>query len=345
MRLRAPRAALAGVAALTAAVPLAWRASRGANRISLDRRVALVTGASRGLGLALSRELARRGARLVLCARDEDHLMGAAAELEAAGAEVLARSCDVSDVEQVQALVDAALERFGGLDLVINNAGVIAAGPMECQRLEDYRLMMDVMFWGVVHPTLAALPHLRERPGARVVNITSIGAIVSAPHLVPYGAAKFAARGFSEGIRAELADAGVAVTTVYPGLMRTGSHRNALFKGRQEAEYTWFALAATNPAVSTSAERAARRIADAAERGDPTVLLGISATLAMRAQGLFPTTVQRALGLADRLLPGAEGGSAVAEPGREHETAVTRSPLTALGRSAAEDLRQHVRKD
>src|SRR5207237_10885730 len=122
---------------------------------------------------------------------------------------------------------------------------VISVGPILSQELKDFQEAMDVMFWGTVHPTLAVLPQMLTRGRGRIVNITSIGGKVSVPHLVPYGCAKFAAVGFSEGLHAEVKRFGVNVTTVVPGLMRTGSHLNASLKGKQEYEYGWFALRGT----------------------------------------------------------------------------------------------------
>ena len=111
----------------------------------------------------------------------------------------------------------------------------------------DFEDAMGTMFWGMVYTTLAALPQMTERGAGRIVNITSIGGKVAVPHLLPYCCAKFAAVGFSEGIRAELAKDHIKVTTVVPGLLRTGSHANAVFKGDHHKEYGWFSLAATRP--------------------------------------------------------------------------------------------------
>src|SRR5207253_5505608 len=140
--------------------------------------------------------------------------------------------------------------RFGQIDVLINNAGIIAVGAVPSQTLVDYQEAMDVMFWGVVYPTLAVLPQMMRRGSGHIGNITSIGGKISVPHLVPYGCAKFAAVGFSEGLHAEVKRFGVNVTTVVPGLMRTGSHLDAFFKGKQEYEYGWFALSGTNPLFS-----------------------------------------------------------------------------------------------
>jgi NAD(P)-dependent dehydrogenase (short-subunit alcohol dehydrogenase family) len=320
---------------------------RRRERFDLDGAAVLITGASRGLGYALAREFGCRGAKLAVCARGGEHLEGARAELERAGADVFAQPCDVGDRRAVSEFVDGVVSRFGGIDVVVNNAGVITVGPVLVQRLEDYREAMDVMLWGVVHPTLAALPHLLARGGGRIVNITSIGGKVSAPHLLPYNTAKFAAVGFSEGLRAELAPYGVKVTTVVPGLMRTGSPRNAAFKGHHRAEYGWFITAASIPGLSMNAERAARLIVDASVRGDPELILTAPAKLAVRAQGMFPGLTSRALGVAKRLLPaadGAGGGGEDRRPGHASESAVTRSPVTVLQRRAEDRLRQHPRQ-
>ena len=148
-------------------------------------------------------------------------------DLRQRGAEVLAVSCDVTDQEQVRSLVDQATQHFGRVDIVVNNAGIIQVGPMSTTTTEDFANALDVMFWGTLYPTLAVLPQMRARRSGRVVNITSIGGMVSVPHLLPYTCAKFAAVGLSEGLRAELGQEGIRVTTVVPGLMRTGSYVQA----------------------------------------------------------------------------------------------------------------------
>jgi NAD(P)-dependent dehydrogenase (short-subunit alcohol dehydrogenase family) len=306
--------------------------------------VALVTGGSRGLGLALSRELAQQGCRLAICARDESELAAARIDLQQFGAEVLAIPCDVSDQAQVAAMVEGVTQHYGRIDILINNAGIIVGAPVETLTRADFERVMDINFWGVLNPTLEVLPAMRTRGAGRIVNITSIGGKISVPHLLPYSCAKFAAVGLSEGLRAELADTGISVTTVVPGLMRTGSHLNAEFGGEQEAEYRWFALGASAPyPVAIGADRAARLIVRAAKRGQAECTYPLSAVVAARLSGLLPSVTTNALAVVDRFLPqpprqaaGTRSGAAVEA---EIEGPVLRA-ATILGRAAAEEYKQ-----
>jgi NAD(P)-dependent dehydrogenase (short-subunit alcohol dehydrogenase family) len=322
-------------------------AARGAGPGGKRGGVALVTGGSRGLGLLIARELAIRGFCLAICARDSAELAAAESELAGLGAEVLAVRCDVADREEVERLVRSVVERFGGLDVLVNNAGIIEVAPVTAMTVEDFTTALDVMFWGTLHPTLAALPQLRAQGRGRIINITSIGGKISAPHLLPYNCAKFAAVGLSEGLRAELGGSGVTVTTVVPGLMRTGSHVHAFFKGQQRKEFAWFAVAASLPGLSMNAKRAARRAVRAGLAGRAELILTPAATLAVRVHGLFPGTTARALGVANRFLPSA-GPDSRPVPGaaaaKDLDSRLLRA-VTVLGRSAARRFHQHVGAD
>jgi short-subunit dehydrogenase len=197
------------------------------------------------------------------------------------------------------------------VDILVNNAGTIQVGPFESMTTKDFEDAMRVMFWGMLHPTLTVLPDMLGRRSGRIVNITSIGGKVSMPHLLPYGCAKFAAVGLSEGLRAELKSQGIRVTTIVPGLMRTGSFLNAFFKGRQEKEFRWFSLGATLPLISMDAKRAARQIVDATRRGQAERVLSLPAGLLADFHGQFPGLTADLLALANRfVLPRAEGGRA-----------------------------------
>ena len=308
---------------------------RRARGLELHGATVLITGGSRGLGLLLAREFGRHGARVAICARDPAELQRASADLGALGITAVTVPCDVSDRGEVHAMVDTVVRELGTIDILVNNAGVIQVGPLETMTVEDFEASMATNFWGAVYTTLAALPVLRAAGRARIVNIASIGGKISVPHLLPYSASKFALVAFSEGLRAELASTGVLVTTVCPGLMRTGSPRNASFKGRHRAEYAWFAISGALPGLSIDAERAARRIVAACRAGAPEVILSLPAQVIARAHGLLPGVMTEALALAARLLPGAGGIGTRAVRGWESESAAAPSWLTRLGDEAA----------
>jgi short-subunit dehydrogenase len=316
-----------------------WKRSRALP--SFAGQVVVITGGSRGLGFAMAQEFAARGAKLVLCARDEEILREAESRLAHMRAEVLAMPCNIANQNEAEQLIREATQRFGRVDIVVNNAGTIEVGPIESQTLTDFHGAMNTMFWGMVYTTMAALPPMMERRSGRIVNITSIGGKVALPHIAPYTCAKFAAMGFSQALRSELAKNGIKVTTVVPGLMRTGSHANAVFKGDHRKEYSWFSLATTLPISAMDAHRAARLIVDAAARGTAEIILTPQARLLTLAHGIAPGTVADVLGMANRFLPGTGSGDPHRHTGKESETSVTQSFLTALGRAAGRDLNQH----
>jgi short-subunit dehydrogenase len=269
--------------------------------------IALVAGASRGLGLLVARELGDRGHRVVICARDEDELIQAAMLLRERGIDVTPKVCDISDRDAVLALVADVEESVGPIHTLVTVAGVILVGPLASMTEDDFTVAVDTMLWGPVHLALAVLPHLRERRSGHIGTVTSIGGMVSVPHLLPYSTAKFAAVGFSQGLSAELAGSGVTATTIVPGLMRTGGHLHAQFSGQQTREYAWFATAGSLPLVAMDAERAAYKMVDAVLLGKPTVILSPLAKFGARFNGLAPSTTARLMGVAQRLLPGAPG--------------------------------------
>ncbi|HZR99970.1 MAG TPA: SDR family oxidoreductase [Chloroflexota bacterium] len=315
------------LAAAAVGVGLAGReAVRRRLEADLRGQVALVTGGSRGLGYLLAREFGRQGCRLAICARDAAELEQARADLSGQGFDVLAVPCDVGDRAQVEQLVAATTAHYGQIDLLVNNAGIIQAGPFESQTEGDFREALDVMYWGVLYPTLAVLPQMRARRAGRLVNVTSIGGKVAVPHLLPYDCAKFAAVALSEGLRAELARDGITVTTIVPGLMRTGSILNAVFKGPHRAEFAAFSVLGSLPLVSMDAERAARQIVAATRRGDAERVLGLPATLLARFHGLFPGATADILGLVNRALPRADGAGGERARGMALHAEV-RSPL------------------
>ena len=334
--------AIAGLMA-GAGVALAARAFwNGLTLADISGQSVLITGASRGLGFAMAQEFARQGCRLAICARSDEELEVAAAQLRAMGAEVLTIACDVTIQDDVQKMVQQVIAEFGQIDILVNNAGVIQVGPLQSQTVADFQEAMDTMFWAHVYTTLAVLPHMTARRSGRIANITSIGGKIAVPHLIPYSSAKFAAVGFSEGITAELAKDRIKVTTVCPGLMRTGSHENAYFKGDHRKEYAWFSLGASSPLTAIGARRAARSIVNAVRRGQAEVILSVPAKAAALFHGIAPGTTAQILGVTNRLMPGSNATNPDRHRGFESKSMVSESPLTALGRRAAEKLNQRA---
>ena len=254
----------------------------------LSEKVVLITGGSRGLGRAMAREFAAYGARVAVCARDEEDLARVREEFSSRGDHFFSAACDVWHRDQVQSLLSSVEKALGLVDVLVNNAGTILVGPLEHMTVQDFEDVMRVNFWCAIHTTLAALPGMRRRGQGRIVNITSIGGKVAFPHLLPYTASKFALVGFSEGLRAELAKDGISVTTVFPDWMRTGSPRNAEFKGNDQQEYAWFTITDSLPGASMRAERAARQIVRACQNGESEVVLGLPAKLAVIAKESRP---------------------------------------------------------
>ena len=301
----------------------------------------LITGGSRGLGLVMARELAAQGARLTLVARDEAELNRAADDIQTRQpfAEVLPAPADIRARYQAERAIAMAVERFGGIDVLINNAGVIQVGPIDHMKIADYEDAMLTHFWGPLYMMLAAIPHMRRQNAGRIVNISSIGGKISVPHLVPYSASKFALAGLSEGLRAELARHNIVVTSVYPGLMRTGSPVNAMFKGQRPQEYAWFAISDSLPLASISPERAARQIIRACRYGDAELIITVQAKMAVLAQTLAPELFADVMATINQLLPGPSMRDGdVAGDGRESESkfAGPSSTLTASTYDAAE---------
>jgi len=287
---------------------IARRVLRTRRALELRDRVALLTGGSRGLGLVLARELGRSGARVVLVARDQAELDWARQDLEARGIDASIVVADVAVEADVERAIQTVVSMYGRLDILVNNAGVITVGPLEHMTEADFQHAMAVHFWGPLRAMRAAIPYLRQNGGGRIVNISSIGGKVAVPHLAPYCASKFALTGLSTALRGELADSGIYITTVSPGLMRTGSPFNAWFKGKHRQEFAWFAVADSLPVLSIDADRAARQIIDAMRHGDAELVVSWPAKLAAGAAAVMPNTMAAAMRVVSRLLPSrAEG--------------------------------------
>ena len=272
-------------------------------RYTFKDKVALISGGSRGLGLQIAKEICARGGKVALLARDNAELEHAKAQLARFKTDVLTIECDLLESTQIQSTVQKALQHFRQIDILINNAGIIEVGPVAHMQFKDFDRAMRLHFWAPFILYFLVVQQMRSRGSGRIVNISSIGGRVAVPHMVPYSASKFALVGFSDSIRAELARDKIYVTTVTPGLMRTGSHVHAKFKGDHGAEYGWFNWSRKIPFASISMERAARKIVDACARGKANLIMPFSAYLIIAANAVFPNLTARAMGTFNRSLP------------------------------------------
>jgi len=266
-------------------------------------KVALITGGSRGLGLEIALQICARGGKVALIARDAEELARAKTELDRSATEVLTIQCDLLESAQIQSAVQQTIQRFGKIDILINNAGIIEIGPLAHMQLKDFDRAMRLHFWAPYILQLLIVPLMRAKGGGRIVNISSIGGRFAVPHMAAYSASKFALAGFSDAIRPELAQDNIYVTTVTPGLMRTGSQVHAKFKGDHAAEYRWFDRSRKIPFASISVERAARKILSACRRGKPALIMPLSAYLIIAANALFPNLTARVMKMFNRSLP------------------------------------------
>jgi NAD(P)-dependent dehydrogenase (short-subunit alcohol dehydrogenase family) len=236
-------------------------------------RVAVVTGAGSGIGRALALALAGRGARLALSDVRPDGVAATAAACVAAGAQARHDVVDVADREGVAALAERVVAEYGGVDLVVNNAGVSMTGPVLDLTLDEIEWIMNVNFWGVVHGTKAFLPHLVAARSGHLVNISSIFGMIAVPGQAAYNASKFAVRGFTEALRQEMVAArtGVSVSCVHPGGIRTEIARGGRFAAGVDGAAT---AALFDRIARTSPEKAARTILHGIERDRARIFVG-----------------------------------------------------------------------
>ncbi len=254
------------------------------SRRKLEGSVVVVTGASRGIGRATARLFAERGASVVLAARREDALLETAAECEALGGRALAVPTDVADAGAVEELARKAFAHFGGIDVWVNNAVLLAFGRLEDVPVEAHRRVVETNLLGYMHGARAALPRFRERDSGVLINVSSGFALVGSPYQGAYAATKFAQRGLGQVLRGELRGTGVRVCTIMPGGVDTPAYRLA-------ANYTGRIVRPSIPLMPP--ERVARVIARCAERPRAEVVVGNSVRALRVAQALSPVLTER----------------------------------------------------
>ncbi|HCF30673.1 MAG TPA: oxidoreductase [Cyanobacteria bacterium UBA11049] len=192
----------------------------------------LITGASQGIGKATALLFANKGYDLVLAARQSDRLEATGEEIRNLGRQALTVPTDVRDAQQVKTLVDKALQHYGAIDVLINNAGIYASGSIENFSLDDWHKVIDLNLWGYIHTINALLPHMIERGTGTIVNLSSIGGKVPVPYLAPYNTSKFAVTGLTEAMHSELKPKGIHVCGIYPNLINSNFMERALFRGK-----------------------------------------------------------------------------------------------------------------
>lgn len=267
---------------------------------SLRGRVAVITGGSTGIGYGMAQALAKRGCRLVLGARRKDELESAAASLRRGGRETRAVPCDVTIPQQVRRLVDAAVDRWDRLDVVVANAGVGLAGPFVETPREDLRLVFDVNVHGVLNTLQASLPVLIERGGGSVVIVSSVLGFRGVPGFSGYCATKFALNGLAESLRTELAPKGIHVLLACPGLTNTRFAERRLGPGNPEPMRE--GLRAMDPGD------AGERIVKALARGRSRVVLTPGGRFLASLARHFPRIADRALDSWHRRLEASPAG-------------------------------------
>lgn len=263
---------------------------------TLSDKVAVVTGAASGIGRALAVGLAGEGCALAIADINEEGLDETARMVSEQGREVMTRTVDVSRRDEVHAFADAVVERYGRVDVVINNAGVTVSEVFEDFTYEDFEWNMGINFWGVVYGSKAFLPHLRKQPEAHLVNISSAFGLIGFPSQTSYCASKFGVRGFTEALARELERTSVAVSCVFPGGVKTNVVRNSRYHkdwaGRKDKEQ---AVKGFENMAKMTAEQAARVIIDGIKKERGRILVGKDVRVLDLVQRLFPACYSRVL--------------------------------------------------
>lgn len=254
----------------------------------------MITGASQGIGKATALLFARKGYDVVLAARQAERLETVAEEVRLLGCQAIAIPTDVKDPEQVNNLVQKALEKFGNIDVLINNAGIYAIGAVEQFSLDDWHQIIDTNFWGYIHTIQAILPHFIERGKGTIVNVGSIGGKVPIPYQVPYTASKYAVTGMTESLHSELKPKGIQVCGIYPNLIKSNLLERAIFRGKDQQQMQLrhdLVEKGLNTPVPDQPEDVAKAIWNAVEHKRSEVMVA-SAKASKAAYRLFPGLMQ-----------------------------------------------------
>lgn len=272
----------------------------------LSGTVAVITGATSGIGRETAREFSAAGSKVVVAGRRQERLVELVKELVNKGGTALAVPTDVADQSQVEHLVAAAVEQFGRVDVLVNNAGVAIASRFAEMPMEDFRRLMDVNFWGAVYACRAAVPQMRKQTGGGVIlNVSSIFGKRGMPFETAYCASKFALAGFSESLRAELMSENIDVCTIYPGAVETEIFDAA-------ANSTGLEVPSFVPKFP--AKQMAKLIVQAARFPQPEVVAAFDAQAINLANAFAPALVDFALGWSVPFIEGMRRAKQHTEP-------------------------------
>lgn len=268
-------------------------------------KVVLISGGARGLGFVLARKLAHEGALISLMDVDEEALQHAQnlIHLENPYTPVNYHVCDATKPEDVKKAVEETVLQFRGVDVVINNAGMLTVSPYENLTAKEFEDSLNTHFWGPYNIIEASLPYLKASGNGRIINISSIGGKMAIPHFASYCTGKFALVGYSQTLRAELMKNNIYVTTVCPGLTRTNYIEQTEFKGQYQKEFNWLTLTDSIPFLTINAERAADKIINASRIGQAELNISLSLKLGLAFQTLFPEIHADLMALANTMLP------------------------------------------
>ena len=254
----------------------------------------LITGASQGIGKATALLFAHKGYDVVLAARQPDRLESAAQEVRSRGRSALAIPTDVTDQEQVNQLVQKALDFYGAIDVLVNNAGICMTGPMENTTLSDWQQIMNTNFWSYLYTIQALLPQFLERGSGAIINVGSFGGKMPLPYMTAYCTSKYAVTGLTETLRLELGPKGIHVCAVHPGVTNSDFMERAQFRGRDDLESQerhQRMISLLKMPLASQPEDVAKAIWDAVKNQRSEVVVGTEAVMATTYR-LFPDLMQ-----------------------------------------------------
>jgi NAD(P)-dependent dehydrogenase (short-subunit alcohol dehydrogenase family) len=275
----------------------------------LSGRVAAITGGGSGIGRALAIELGRRGCKVAIADVNQDGLAQTRDLVAAAGSVCSTHVVDVADRAAVEAFAAEVVRVHGGVNIVINNAGVTLIEKAENISFEDFEWIMNINFWGVVHGTSSFLPYLRQAGEAHIVNISSLFGIMAMPLQSAYNASKFAVRGYTEALKMEMVGSTIGVSCVHPGGIKTNITRNsrigddALEVSKEELHSDFEKAAMTTP------EKAAAAIIRGIEKNKRRILVGLDARILDWVARHFPGSYERLLRLEKTVLERVRQGA------------------------------------